>query len=231
MRTWSDEQVMTYADGELGADEARALELALAADALLAQRVERFRADRRALRKAFDARRQEPVPARLLALFERAERRRARSAWALPLAMAATLVLGVGATLWVLRGGQATVLPSPALLSAALEGTPSGLPYAPREGSAQEEIVPLRTLRLGDGSWCREFSFARIAAGDVETLRALACRAGDGNWPLRALLRGRPGRLGDKYTLASGDATLPELGPVETIAPAREQQLIRDRWE
>jgi anti-sigma factor RsiW len=63
-----DETLMAYADGHLPLMEAKRIEAAMAQDAVLAARVARFRAVRRALRAAYDDVVKEPVPDHLRAL-------------------------------------------------------------------------------------------------------------------------------------------------------------------
>ena len=65
---FSDETLMAFADGELPEAEAAQVRAALAADPMLAKRVERFRNVRRALRATYDSVAQEPIPERLRAL-------------------------------------------------------------------------------------------------------------------------------------------------------------------
>ena len=65
--SFSDEIVMAYVDGELGDATRAALELAMATDPDLAQRVARHRELRTRVQGAFDPVLAEPVPERLLA--------------------------------------------------------------------------------------------------------------------------------------------------------------------
>lgn len=105
-----DERLMAYADGELPALDAKRIEAAMANDPVLAARVARFRAVRRALRTAYDDVVKEPVPDHLRALIgdlathEPAENRPATqprravgnrpSWWVIAVAVAGGLVAG-----------------------------------------------------------------------------------------------------------------------------------------
>lgn len=103
-----DETLMAYADGQLPLMEAKRIEAAIAQDPVLASRVARFRAVRRALRTAYDDVIKEPVPEHLRALIgdlatnEPAERplqtqlpaRNARWWWVLVVVGAGGLLIG-----------------------------------------------------------------------------------------------------------------------------------------
>ncbi len=65
---FSDETLMAFADGELSEEEAAGVRDAMAGDAALAARVERFRYVRRALRATYDSVAREPIPERFRAL-------------------------------------------------------------------------------------------------------------------------------------------------------------------
>ncbi len=104
-----DETLMAYADGDLPLLEAKRIEAAMADDPVLAARVARFRAVRRALRTAYDDVVKEPVPDHLRALIgdlatnepppplERAEPARGAGLPAVPIgtALAVGLILGL----------------------------------------------------------------------------------------------------------------------------------------
>lgn len=226
MKDFSDEDVMAYADGELPVERAERLRSALAADVRLRERLAVFEQSRQLLRRAFDTRRGEAVPERLLAVFGRGRRRTGRSRYAM-LALAASLVLGVG--LFLLRGTGPTVLPDAAFLGVALESTPSGVGIA-SAGSGGDEIVPLRTVRLADRSWCREFSFAHRSGGHVRTLKALGCRTGAAQWAVRALLPAAGTARDGQFRPAGAHDALDDLGPFEAVASDRETALIASHW-
>lgn len=239
MTRFTDEQLMALADGQCAPQEARAIEQAVRDDPELRARLAVFEQSRTVLRRAFDARRAEPIPDRLLEAFAKRSRpaaapRHARRFF-YPTALAASVVVATVASLayWLAPRPSTTILPPPELL-AALEGTPSGIPFRSTAGTARRELVPIRTLKLEDGTWCREFDFAEMDDGAVSSRRGLACRADEGSWAMRALLAPAPSAgessRSDGYRTASGPDALSGLGRVETVSPAREAQLIDRHW-
>jgi hypothetical protein len=70
--TYTNEDLMAYADGELDAERRRALDAALASDAELRARVAALRAQRERVASAYAGVSDEPVPERLRALLEAA---------------------------------------------------------------------------------------------------------------------------------------------------------------
>jgi len=196
-----DETLMAYADGELSPLEAKRIEVAMAEDKVLAARVARFRAVRRALRTAYDSVAAEPVPERLRALLgdvashepaedrkptvtnlstvreERAARAFGPPAWA---AMAASLVVGVlaGGTLLSQRGpfvGEPGNLYAGADLTRVLD---TQLASAPENANAPTRIGV--TFRNRDGDICRTFTQGNAVSG-------LACRD-NRRWAVRAVV-------------------------------------------
>ena len=65
---WTDEELMAYADGQLGGERGARLAAAIAADAALRERVDALAAQRRRVAAAFADVLDEPVPDRLSAL-------------------------------------------------------------------------------------------------------------------------------------------------------------------
>jgi hypothetical protein len=231
---FTDEQLMALADGQCPPAEARAIAQAVAADPALKARLAVFEQSRRVLRAAFDATRHEPIPDRLLTVFARAPVAPRRRRFFYPAALAAAVVVGVALSLlyWMPRN-VATLLPAPELL-AALEITPSGVPFSAAVADARHEIVAVRTLKLQDGSWCREFDFAELADGAVRSRRGVACRESGGSWAMRAVLPAgavAAGAPDDAYRTASGPDAFASLGPVETLTQAQEAQLLARHWE
>ncbi len=190
------ERVTAYVDGEMAAAERAAFERTMAEDADLAAAVAREQRLRAQLADAFDPVLDEPVPARLQALFgapaaEGAsgpaptppidlaeERRRRRGGWMAWGGMAASLALGVligarwlapDADLERARDGSWRAGGS---LAAALETQLSGASAdsaGPRVGMS---------FVAHDGRYCRAFSTS--APGAVGGSAGLACRSDDG---------------------------------------------------
>jgi anti-sigma factor RsiW len=100
----TDDDLHAYADNQLPRERAAVIEASIASDAALAARIADVRAQSAALRDAFDAMLAEPIPDRLLAAARPARRRATAPRWyAAAIAVAATLVIGVGAG-WYGRG-------------------------------------------------------------------------------------------------------------------------------
>ena len=244
MRTYTDEQLVAYADGELPAAESAAIAQAAAGDPALARRIERFVQTRRVLSEAFAAKLAEPVPARLLeALAGPGKvvplRRAAPRTW-VPLALAASVALGVGlsVSLWLPRGSGATATtiaglpPDAGALGAALERKASGEPAMLAQAGRNYEILPTATLQSGAG-WCREFE-SRLEGATPARARGVACREADGQWRLVAAAAvGAVAATGGDYAPAgaAGPDLSAAIGAVVRVTPAQEQELIRDNWK
>lgn len=244
MRTYTDEQLVAYADGELPAAEAGAITQAAADDPALARRIERFVQTRRVLSEAFAARLTEPVPARLLDVLAAPGKvvplRRAPARPWVPLALAASVALGVGlsVSLWLPRGPGATVttiagLPlDAAALGTVLERKASGEPVIVAQAGRQYEILPTATLQSGAG-WCREFE-STLEGATPARARGVACRQADGQWQLVAATAvGAVAATGGDYAPAgaAGPDLAAALGAAVRLTPAQERDLIRDNWQ
>jgi hypothetical protein len=185
--TFSDEDLMAHADGELDADRRRAIEAALAADAALRARVAALRAQRKQVAAAYAGVLDEPVPERLRALLDGAPKARAvvvdlataraRSTersiarawgWMHWGGMAASVLLGLliglqfaprgdGGTLVAERGGR---LVAGATLARALD--------TQLASHAQGAVTVQLSFIDKGGRYCRTFSSAGVAG--------LACR-------------------------------------------------------
>ena len=240
MRTYTDEQLMAYADGELPAAEVQAIAAAAAADPELAQRIERFAATRRVLHDAFAPTLEEPVPARLLEALASPERkvvplRRITPASWVPMALAASIALAVGlsVSLWLPQAGPAVAgLPQDmAALGEVLETRASGEPQPVTQGGRSYEILPTATLRAAAG-WCREFQ-STLEGEHPARARGVACRQPDGQWQLVAVAAagGAAAAAGEYVPAGAGEPDLAAgLGASERLTPAQEAGLIRDNW-
>jgi len=248
MNTWTDEQLMAYADNALPLPQADAIRRAAASDSALRQRIAVFAESRALLESAYAAKHDEPVPARLLALFDpevvaEAGRAAPQSVTApiapatpvarrrrfLPLAMAASLLVAVVVGVLVQRQADPASAPvavaalDDALLVAALETSASGVPVA--DPAASREAMPLSTWQAADGRYCRRFEVTRLAPEPVSE-RGSACRSGDGQWlPEATTVASVAGT--DRYLPASGSAAVPG----QPLDPAREQRLLAQGWK
>jgi hypothetical protein len=215
-----DKTLLAYADGELEASRAAAVERMLAEDPALDAKLEQHRRLGARLRAAYDPILNEPVPERLArtargggTVISLAEARAARKVtsgpardWRVGGLLAAGLVaaLMVGQALWTPQTGpvmeQAGRLVASGDLGRALDTQLSG------GGSA---IRVQLTFRDRAGSICR--SFTGTLAGGV------ACRE-NGRWALEALFPGE--RQGGAYRMAaSGDPRVLQT-VTETISGA-----------
>jgi hypothetical protein len=193
---FSDETVMAYVDGELHDAARAALEVAMATDSDLAERVARERRLRERLRSEFDPVLGEPIPERLLATAKGSAaqarsgnivslKRSPASHWTWPQwgAIAASLILGVllGPLLWHeptpgplgLRDGK--VLASGALAHELSEQLASN----PRADAPVHVGV---SFLARTGAYCRTFMLR-----DKSAVAGLACREGE-SWRLEALV-------------------------------------------
>ena len=181
--TVSDEALMAYADGEADAATRALIEEAMRGDPDVSRRIAQHRAMREAMRGAFSAVMDEPVPQRLIDAARghtAASSRRRRVSNPLPLAMAASLLIGLalGYLSWhgsgvLMQAGPGGELIAAAGLSEALTDQLSGSP-----GSAATTGLSFRTKT---GIYCRTFSLTGNNAGS-----GLACREGN-RWNVKAL--------------------------------------------
>jgi hypothetical protein len=204
---FTDEELMAYADGELAEDRAAALDLALAVDDALAERLGLFTDTRMiaadALRPLLDA----PVPAHLvqrvrdLAAAEAARAlpdddqvqnnnvvafptpSRTRSVWQMPIAASIVFAIGVGAGLMLRNSGApATGLEIAAVTDPAITGAlatlASGESLPLADGG---RIGAIATFRAEDDALCREFEFDR---GNGTAFVSIACHDGQ-DWQIR----------------------------------------------
>jgi len=217
----SDETLMEYADGELGRVERAAVEAAIASDPEVSARVMKLRAQRDALRSAFDDVLDEPVPERLIVAartapadrkvvaLERLRAKRVKAAltrWSWPqwTAMAVSLLVGliVGRTMLapddaLLVAAAGGGLVAHGALAAALTEQLSGEP-------AHDPSIDIGvSYRAKGGEYCRTFSTTRVwrSAG-------IACRDQDA-WGVRALSSERASASGE-YRMA-GTALPPQV--------------------
>jgi hypothetical protein len=220
-----DETLMAFADGELDPERTREVEAALAGNAAAQAKVARFRATRELLEAAYPA---EPVPAAL----ERRVRTAARAArprpaalyrrWALPLAAAMALTVGLAA-------GRLAAPDGADPLAAVLERTPAGTSAVLADGRS---VTPVATFRDRSGRWCRAFD----ATGEGDGTTGAACRETDGTWRLALLVPDRPvAAQGDTYAPAGeepalGDALIAGLRAGEPLAADAERELIGRGW-
>jgi hypothetical protein len=229
--TVSDEALMAYADGEADAATRALIEQAMRDDPDVRRRIARHRAMREAMQGAFSAVMDEPVPQRLIDAARgnaaaapvnavdlagtrasaRETQKRLRSR--LPLAMAASLLLGValGYLGWhgsgvLMQAGASGGLTASAGLAEALSNQLS----ADRPpGSAAITGLSFRTKA---GNYCRTFSLTGNASS------GLACREGN-SWKIKALAQAprMPSDSADFRQAASADVPAIRAAVEESI--------------
>ncbi len=208
------ETLVSYADGQLNANEVRRVEAALAEDAEARETVRQLRESAALLRAAFNEPITEPVPARILEVINstvakqagatREPVRRSAHYWSPALAASvAALLLGLGGSYFLAdyRVGQelsriemvrlTDKQAKETALFEALEKNISGQtvawqnPDSGRSGS----VTPVRTFRNREGQWCREYAASEARGVDRESSRrAIACRQPEGIWKTRMVL-------------------------------------------
>jgi hypothetical protein len=218
--TISDETLMAYADGELDAASRARVEAAMQEDPEIAKRVARHRALREAMRGAFSAVLNEPVPERLikaaraptaapqdavvdLSLAREASRRKKSAPRWQPAAMAACLLLGLGLGFLAWHGPRALIQSGAGGGLIASAGLAEALSKQLSDDRTADRVaVTGLSFRNKSGDYCRTFSLSGTDASS-----GLACREGT-DWKIKALAQSPPaaGSSGNFRTAASEDS-------------------------
>lgn len=218
MNRWNDsEALVAYADGQLSAEQAQAVEEALGRDPEARETLRRLREDSAAVRAAFAGVLSEPLPRHIVELIDAptggeivalpARGRRGAGPWFRPWQgmLAASLVaLLVGGLvsylvsaqliereLARLSGETATAsLARERAIAEALESRVSGeaVGWQRADGIAGGSVTPVRTFRIDGGLWCREYLVLDLLPSRSDRRRGIACRNQGGGWTTRALL-------------------------------------------
>lgn len=224
---FSDSEVMAFVDGEADPALAERLHAALLRDPALAAQVERQRALRARLVRAFASDLDEPVPERLRALLP--PPRRPVPARTLPRwggwALAASLLAGIGLGWWARTPGEAAPwqlgpegLTAQGALASALERQPGSGGGALR--------IPV-TVRDAAGRPCRAFV--------LEASAGLACRGDAGRWAI-TLLAASPAAPAGGLRPAASPLPAAVLQAVDAVAagpslgPDEEDAAIARGW-
>lgn len=201
--------LVAYADGALAPEEARRLEAMIRDDATAQEALALMRRSAAAVRHAFDAPLDQPVPERLRAAFDRPaaeglKSRRSLSQRLLPLAASfAALAIGLGVGFGGgtmigtpetggqqirLAAGPADSGPSAfdAALLRALESGAATTRYTDSAG-AEGTVTLLGRLDTSFGIPCREFHHTVAGAAGSREESGLACRREDGGWEVSIL--------------------------------------------
>lgn len=242
--TYTDEQVMAFADGEADGVTAGAIAAAAKADPQLAQRIDRFRESRRLAKMAMPL---EPVPMdleakiRAMALKSQADTGPTGNTalpmrpvvandnaprWRLPLAASILFALGLGGG-YLMRGELATDPASVNIaglldseLKSALETVPSGAETSVSGG----KFRAIASFRDSKSNLCREFEKDR---GTDLSFVGVACHT-NGAWSVNTVIASAP--AGDGYAPASSldaiDAFMASIGASEPLPPDEEKAAL-----
>ncbi len=201
--TVDTEMLHAFLDGELDDETARQVVAAIARDPALRAELDAQRRLRARLSAHFDPALDEPVPARFQTLLDpqvidlaaTRESRRPR-AWTMPMAMAASLVLGLAIGQFVPRGGEFGTADG-----ALVARGPLATALDTQLASAQPANATTRigvSFARNDGTLCRTF-----ASGGTS---GLACREGD-VWRLIATAAAGAAQRGD-FRQAGSDSPM-----------------------
>lgn len=188
-----------YADGELDADAMCETAEQLLRDPEAMARVRALHKETALLRAAYQEAAEAPVPGDLLAAIDRGFARRRRGGFVQRYALAAAIAFALVGGLAGYLGGEYRAREELAAIAAreaedqrilsatieqALENSASGESVAWRnpDSGSYGEVVPVRTYRSKSNHWCREYFASRVTGTVEEKTRAIACRAGDGDW-------------------------------------------------
>jgi hypothetical protein len=198
--TISEETLMAYADGEADAATRASVEAAMHEDPEIAGRVARHRAMRTALRGAFSAVLEEPVPDRLIAAARgrgvSAHRPMRPARWQ-SFAMAASLILGVAIGYVGWRGsGSLIETKAGGLVARSALAEALSRQLSPDRGAGSPVVTGL-SFRTKAGGYCRTFTLS-----GTETASGLACREG-AQWKIKALAQGAQEESGANFRAAA----------------------------
>lgn len=223
------ELIMAYADGETGPEDTARAEALLAGQPQARAALARLRAADQQIKTSLDAVLDEPVPERLTRATIEPKPSRGRvlrfpmsltsSRWAL----AASLVLALGAAFFWLGTPEFSTRAMQTFVHQTLEQTPSG---ERRIHSGKNwQLMPLASYDTADGRLCREY------AGRTEsyTLSGLACRSTGGDWQILVSQSQKPT---EAYLPASGPTAdiadlLQELEAGEPLSPEEEAARLK----
>ncbi len=235
-RMIDDDMLSAFLDGELPAQDILAVRTALANDPALAERLAALqRVNDMVARhaKALDA---TPLPSRVLALLDTTAaqptatilqgpwQRWTRHAGA-QLALAASLVLGLGVAVNYLRSPAPAELPALATYTEQLDNTPSGATVAMDTAT----LVQRFSFRDRDNRYCRQYQLSTTTTGTEN----VACRTEQG-WTLVASLAVPVTTTGDYQAASSSaelNAVLDSLMQGAALDLATEGELIERGWQ
>lgn len=226
--TVTDEQLGAFLDGECSETEAARIAALLESDADLAARLAQLSSDTQMLRGAFAGVLAEPLPAALTAaaappkqanVIDFVAARTARTPrWTPPLAIAASIALGV--LVGAVGFNNPANVDGDGLILAANDGPVAGPVLATTLASTQSgttkslssaAIKPILTFRDSDGRLCRQFSLQQRGANT----NGIACQDGE-TWRLIVLATGEAPD-GSEYVTAAGPADAAVAATIDSM--------------
>lgn len=232
-----EEMLSAYLDGNLSDADREALEVRIASDPSVSERLERLRSNDTMLRTAMADGISDTADEATLSRFglgdepappERAAANDNRK-WVWP--AAAAIAAGAAVFLATRPAVQTEPWQTPAF-SQALDVTPSLQEASLPHGNA---LKPSLSFVAGDGRYCREFNLS--AASPAASRDGVACRDKGGKWQAIALIR-PSGSLSSagKIDVAGGsgsndlDAVYGRLNASDPLPAAQERSLIASHW-
>lgn len=224
--TYTDEMLSAYLDGELPSEVAAALDAALASDDALKARLARLHRANRAVREAYGAIDETPIPEAVLGLlktnggakphsgdviaFPKFPLAKAASHW--PAAMAASLALLAGLMIGLYgpfdrsASGDAPamlvagdILPDNPIFAALNDGASGVAVNIHSDTDRNLYLQPILSFRSRDGGYCREF----LMSDSVAATHSVACKSGEA-WRINVAVRSPAIDLGkEAYRTAS----------------------------
>lgn len=217
MKQIDDITLVAYCDGELDGESAREVEQAVAEDPGLREKVRLLHESASMLSASLNQviYAVEPLPpltekTNVVPLVKRTEG--VGKSWKLPLAMAASFfMLGIGGWLGSQMAGhsldQGLITASQfqngdlrmmvSAFSEAMEQQPSGVgtEWSNPENGTSGLILPVRTYKMDDGTYCREYTKRVVIKESQTEERGIACRRASGNWQIEAKHRAGPEQI------------------------------------
>ena len=254
MKDQDFEKVMAYVDDELDAEQMAEVEAMLAEDAEARSFLAQLRESDQFVADGLNRVIEEPIPQRLInAAREQSSdidkpvadhrssagtpkdskvvefpRRRLSRRWAWATAASVSFLVAGSAFMLLPGNSQSGALAS--ALNTGLEQTASGEIY--RQTEAGIQIMPVATFKTAKAGLCRQFA-AQIQ--ERQTV-GLACRAGEGQWEVRAQQTLPGAESEETYSPASGGSgtvaeELQELNGGRPLSEKEERALISDHWQ
>ncbi|MFM9848701.1 MAG: anti-sigma factor family protein [Hyphomicrobiaceae bacterium] len=263
MMRLDEETLNAYADGALDTDARARVESHLKTDTAARELLAKLRRANMLAAQAFDAPMHEPVPQALIDTIRRRPDRNARRdatvrpqrrrfrpgsmrTYAMPLAAAFVLALGIGAGLFFARQPAQTLEQLPlgpvraeSQLHRLLESYPSGrFVEIDRESGHAGRLGVIATFRDRNGRACREVEVLPAGTDQQPLAAGVACRRTHGGWVMEGAARVaqapsatgqdfEPSGVSEKDVL---DGLLGMLGAQAALSPEEERALIQRGW-